>query len=76
MGRFDAAIASLQQASTLDPRNSALAFELGLTYMQTSRFAEAEQAFQRALALDGGLFQRHRLQRRRHGPCHGRGAGR
>lgn len=51
-GHFDAAIASLQQASTLDPRNSALAFELGLTYMGTSRYAEAGQAFQRALALD------------------------
>lgn len=52
MGHFDAAIVSLQRASTLDPRNSALAFELGLTYMVTSRYAEAEQAFQRALALD------------------------
>ncbi|MGH8114036.1 MAG: tetratricopeptide repeat protein [Rhodanobacteraceae bacterium] len=51
-GRFDNAIASLRQALTLDPRNSALAFELGLTYMNVSRYAQAENAFQHALALD------------------------
>lgn len=51
-GRFDDAITSLQQALTLDPRNSALAFELGLTYMGVSRYADSENAFQHALALD------------------------
>ena len=51
-GRFDAAIASLQQALAHDPRNSALAFELGNTYMLPSRYADAETWFQRALALD------------------------
>ena len=32
-GHFEAAIAALQQALTHDPRNSALAFQAGLTYM-------------------------------------------
>ncbi len=53
-GRFDDAIASLAKAQTLDPRNSALAFELGSTYMNESRYADAEDAFQHALALDPG----------------------
>ncbi|MGH8123087.1 MAG: protein kinase domain-containing protein, partial [Rudaea sp.] len=53
-GRFDDAIASLAKAQTLDPRNSALAFELGSTYMNVSRYADAEDAFQHALALDPG----------------------
>ncbi|TAN05410.1 MAG: tetratricopeptide repeat protein [Rhodanobacteraceae bacterium] len=51
-GRFDAAIISLQQASTLDPRNSTLAFYLGTTYMMMSRYPDAERAFLRAQALD------------------------
>src|SRR6185437_9470726 len=51
-GRSDDAIASFKQAQALDPRNSALAYELGTTYQMTSRFPEAESAFQRALALD------------------------
>lgn len=51
-GRLDAAIASLQRAFALDPRNSSLAVELGQTWMQGSRYLEAERAFQRALALD------------------------
>ncbi len=52
MGRFDDAIASLQQALSLDPRNSALAHELGMTYLGVSRYPDAKNAFQRALALD------------------------
>ncbi|HEX5352979.1 MAG TPA: tetratricopeptide repeat protein [Rhodanobacteraceae bacterium] len=50
-GRFDAAIASLQKAIALDPRNSALAYELGVTQM-VRRYPDAERSFQRALALD------------------------
>ncbi|HEX7323912.1 MAG TPA: hypothetical protein VF292_00980 [Rhodanobacteraceae bacterium] len=51
-GRVNAAVASLNHAISLDPRNSALAYELGSTYMQVSRFPEAGRAFQRALAID------------------------
>ncbi|MGH8156292.1 MAG: tetratricopeptide repeat protein, partial [Rhodanobacteraceae bacterium] len=51
-GHFDTAIASFQQALTLDPRNSALAFELGTTYMEAGRYPDAERSSQRALALD------------------------
>lgn len=51
-GRFDDATASLEQALALDPRNSVLAFNLGITYMCTSRNTDAENLFQRALALN------------------------
>jgi len=51
-GRVDDAIASFRQAQALDPRNSALAYELGTTYQAASAYPEAEGAFQRALALD------------------------
>ena len=48
----DAALASLQQAFALDPRNSVLANEIGATYMMVSRFPESQTWFQRALAID------------------------
>jgi TolB-like protein/Tfp pilus assembly protein PilF len=51
-GRLDDAMASLQQAFALDPRNSSLAFALGTTYAMTSRYPDAERWYQRALALD------------------------
>ncbi|MGA7964385.1 MAG: tetratricopeptide repeat protein [Gammaproteobacteria bacterium] len=51
-GHFDAATSAMQQALALDPRNTALTFELGTTYMLTRRYAEAERLSQQALALD------------------------
>jgi TolB-like protein len=51
-GRFDAAIASLQKAATLDPRNSVLATEVGNNWMMVYRYPDAERSLQRALALD------------------------
>jgi len=51
-GRLDAAIASLQQALAHDPRNSALASEVGVTCMMANRYAEVETWLQRALALN------------------------
>ena len=51
-GRYEAAIASLRKASTLDPRNSWLPYHLGLTWMMVNRYPEARRAFRRALALD------------------------
>ncbi|HST27567.1 MAG TPA: protein kinase [Rudaea sp.] len=51
-GRFDAAIASLQQALAQDPRNSALANDLAETCMMAGRYADAAPWQQRALALD------------------------
>ena len=56
LGHSDAAIASLQQAQALDPRNSTLAQEIGSTYMGANRFAEAETWFQRALVLEPDDF--------------------
>jgi TolB-like protein/Tfp pilus assembly protein PilF len=51
-GRFDAAVASLQHAFTQDPRNSALANDLGETCMMIGRYADAAIWLRRALALD------------------------
>lgn len=51
-GRFDAAIASLTSAMTHDPRNSSLAYEIGVTNMMGNHFANAENWFRRALALE------------------------
>lgn len=51
-GRIDDAIASLQKAFVLDPRNSALAYEVGATCTMASRYPEAQDWFQRALAID------------------------
>ncbi|MFO1506067.1 MAG: tetratricopeptide repeat protein [Lysobacterales bacterium] len=51
-GRIDDSIASLQKAFALDPRNSALAYEVGSTCMMVSRYPEAQDWLQRALAID------------------------
>ena len=51
-GHFDAASNAMQKALSLDPRNTALAFELGTTYMLMRRYPEAERMSRRALALD------------------------
>jgi tetratricopeptide (TPR) repeat protein len=51
-GRFEVGIASLEKAFGLDPRNGALATEIATTYMEVSRYPEAERWLQRALALD------------------------
>lgn len=54
MGRFDAAIASLEQAFTQNPRNSVLAEDIGSTYMGVGRYPDAERWSSRALTLDPG----------------------
>jgi TolB-like protein/Flp pilus assembly protein TadD len=50
-GRIGPAIASLTRAVALDPRSFTPTYELGNTCMMASRYREAEQWFQRALAL-------------------------
>jgi TolB-like protein/Tfp pilus assembly protein PilF len=56
-GHYDAAIDSMQQALTFDPRNSAVAETLAETYQTTSRYAEAERYSRLAMALDPDNFQ-------------------
>lgn len=51
-GRFDVALASLQQALAHDPRNSSLTYDVGATCMLVDRYADAERWFVRALELD------------------------
>src|SRR5574340_336702 len=51
LGRFDAAIASLEQAFTQNPRNSVLAADIGSTYMMMGRYPDAERWSQRALTV-------------------------
>jgi tetratricopeptide (TPR) repeat protein len=48
--RWDAALAGLQKASELDPRNSQIAWFLRLTYLEVRRYSEGEQFLKRAAA--------------------------
>ncbi|HJU25861.1 MAG TPA: tetratricopeptide repeat protein [Rhodanobacteraceae bacterium] len=51
LGRFDAAIVSLQQAFTQNPRSAVLARDIVDTYMVMERYPDAERWSQRALTL-------------------------
>ena len=51
LGRFDEALAQIDAAIARDPRNTLLAYERGLTLFTMRRYAEADQAYLRALAL-------------------------
>ncbi|HKT42893.1 MAG TPA: tetratricopeptide repeat protein [Rhodanobacteraceae bacterium] len=52
MGRFDAAIASLEQAFTQSPRSTVLAEDIAGTYMVMGRYPDAERWSQRAMTLE------------------------
>ncbi len=81
-GHYEAAIASLRKASTLDPRNSVLPFHLGLTWMMLNRYPEArrviparagarpEQPHRKGISLP-----RHPVRRRQPPAGIGRGLG-
>ena len=51
-GDYDAAVATLKRALTLDPRNTRLYSSLGITYMMHGDYAAAEAPFRKSLALD------------------------
>ncbi|MBA8889228.1 TolB-like protein/DNA-binding winged helix-turn-helix (wHTH) protein/Flp pilus assembly protein TadD [Dokdonella fugitiva] len=51
-GKFDDALAGLAQAQLRDPRNPLWFTERGNTLAQVRRYAEAEQEYNRALAVD------------------------
>ena len=50
-GRWDDAIAGIQRAIVLDPRQSASINMLALTYQSLRRYADADRAFVRAVAV-------------------------
>ena len=53
-GRFEEALASLQAAVELDPRNAPLFWEVGQTFGLLRRYADADAEFLRAEALNPG----------------------
>jgi len=52
-GHWDEAIATFQQATTLDPRSSLLFEQLAFTYACVRRYADADRAYARAAAVAG-----------------------
>ncbi len=63
-GKWDQALEGLQRAREFDPRNSSPVFEIGQTYAQLRRYAEADQAYARAaeLSAEPALSQLRRAQ--------------
>jgi tetratricopeptide (TPR) repeat protein len=53
-GKVNEAIAELEQAVKLSPRQPIYLNQLGVAYRQQGQFAKARDAYQRALALDPG----------------------
>ncbi len=50
-GRWEEALAAMQRAAVLDPRDSNMPVEIGETYASLQRYDEAERHFKRALEL-------------------------
>ncbi len=50
-GRFDDSLAGFQRAALFDPRSSYGLDQLGLTYQMLRRYADADQAFSRSVAV-------------------------
>jgi TolB-like protein len=55
-GDLAAALAPFRRAAILDPRSPDTFVQLGLTYQDLGRFAEADSAFARAASLGEGVF--------------------
>ncbi len=51
LGRWDEAAALMEEAARLDPLMDARAYDLGDVYMRMRRYADAEQQFDKAIAL-------------------------
>ena len=63
-GKWEQALEGLRLAREFDPRNSSPQFELGQTYAQLRRYADADQAYARAaeLSAEPALSQLRRAQ--------------
>jgi len=53
--RFEPAVAELERAVKLSPRQAAFHNELGVAYRQAGQFDKARQAYEQALALDANF---------------------
>jgi len=60
-GKLETAVVALEQAVMADAQSGAAWNNLGVAYMRTGRFFEAEAAFQRATSLAGNLEYRWNL---------------
>lgn len=59
LGDFEGALASFEEAGRLEPRSAHIREDLGTTYQVMGRFAEAEDAIQRAVDMapeEGGSY--------------------
>jgi TolB-like protein len=63
-GKWEQALDGMRRAAVYDPRNSSPAFELGQTYAQLRRYAEADRGYAHAaeLSADPALSQIRRAQ--------------
>ena len=50
-GQWDAAIAGFERAAAVNPRSASPYYELGQTYMQLRRYADADKAYARTVEL-------------------------
>jgi len=53
-GKWEQAVTTFEEASTLDPRNSYLAYQLGDTYRRMRRYEDADNWFHRSLTIEPG----------------------
>jgi len=51
-GKTNEAIAKMEDNKKYDPKDTGVAFQLGVLYYKSSQFSKAKQEFQRAVALD------------------------
>jgi serine/threonine protein kinase/tetratricopeptide (TPR) repeat protein len=55
-GKWEQSVATLERASRLNPRDSQLAYETGLSYMSMRRYDKAEEWFNRVLSINPDHF--------------------
>ena len=54
-------IAQFEKMASADPTNEMAHFSLGNAYLQTGRFAESAQSFERCVAINGDMSKAYQL---------------